>query len=168
MKLLPFAIFAITMSTVFSLNAKELTYAEFVDSCKDPTQYGQQVPPSQIKLVCKNVFTGWEALESGSSGLDESRLISGELFSNKYTVSLQSFDISTPELNILCPRFREVTETAEIEVSLTCDQIVGDERGVKELCQDFLDDAISSNPDIVTTVPTGRIYNACSDVVQKP
>lgn len=166
MKLLPIAILA--LSSIFTLNAKELSYEEFVDSCKDPTRYGQQVPPSQIKLVCKNVFTGWQPIESGTIELDESRLVAGELFSNKHTVGVESWEISTPELNVLCPRFRETTETAEIEVSLTCEQIIDDERGVKELCQDFLDEAIAANPDIVVSEPTGRIYNACGDVVQKP
>lgn len=166
MRIIP--IIAILIASISTLSASELTYEEFVDSCKDPTRYGQQVPPTQIKLVCKNVFTGWQPVESGAVGLEEGRVITAELFSNKYTVSSESCDISTPELNVLCPKLREVTETAEIEVSLTCDQIVNDDRDQKELCQDYLDEAINENPDIVVVEPTGRIFNACAGTTQKP
>ncbi len=155
-------------ASIATVNAKNLTYDEFKESCQDPALYGHQVPPTQIRLVCKNVFTGWQAIESGSVALDESRLIAGELFSDKHNVSRNSWELATPERNVSCPRYREVVSTAEIEVALTCSQIVDDERGVDDLCEDYLDEAISENPDIVDTEATGNIYSVCGDVIQKP
>jgi hypothetical protein len=165
MKMLSVVFFFI--ASIATANANELTYQEFVDSCAEPARYGQQVPPTQIKLVCKNTAVGWQAIESGSIGLDESRTITGELFSNKFTVGLQSFMLATPEFNVMCPRLREVSSAAEIEISLTCDQIVSDDRSVEEQCQDNLDQAINENPDIVVQTPTGRVHSVCGDVVQK-
>lgn len=162
-----FSMLILFLSSIAFSNASELTYQEFVDSCSDPARYGQQVPPTQIKLVCKNTAVGWQAIESGSVSLAESRTITGELFSNKFTVGLQSFVLATPEFNVMCPRLREVTSSAEIEISLTCEQISSDERGVEELCQDNLDEAINLNPDIVEQTPTGRIHSVCGDVTQK-
>lgn len=163
-------IFSVLVMFIFSVamaNGSELTYQEFVDSCSDPARFGQQVPPTQIKLVCKNNYIGWQAIESGSVSLTESRTVTGELFSNKFTVGLQSFSLATPEFNVMCPRLREVSSSAEIELSLTCDQIIADDRTVEEQCQDNLDEAINANPDIVEHTPTGRIHSVCGDVVQK-
>lgn len=162
--------FSLLVMFIFSVavaNGSELTYQEFVDSCSDPARYGQQVPPTQIKLVCKNTYVGWQAIESGSVALSESRTITGELFSNKFTVGLQTFSMATPEFNVMCPRLREVSSSAEIELSLTCEQIIADDRTVEEQCQDHLDEAINANPDIVAHTPTGRIHSVCGDVVQK-
>ncbi len=161
------SILALLFATITFSNASELTYQEFVDSCSDPARFGQQVPPTQIKLVCKNTFVGWQAIESGSVALAESRTITGELFSNKYTVGLQSFVLATPEFNVMCPRLREVSSSAEIELSLTCEQIIADDRTVEEQCQDHLDEAINENSDIVVHTPTGRIYSVCGNVAQK-
>lgn len=155
------------LASIAVSNASELTYQEFVDSCSDPARFGQQVPPTQIKLVCKNTFLGWQAIESGSIALPESRTVTGELFSNKFTVGLQTWSLAAPEFNVMCPRLREVSSAAEVEISLTCEQIMADDRSVEEQCQDNLDDAISQNSDIVVHTPTGRIYSVCGDVVQK-
>jgi hypothetical protein len=167
MKFLSILVLFIASIAMTNANARQLTYQQFVDSCSDPARYGQQVPPTQIKLVCKHAAVGWQAIESGSVALPESRTITGELFSNKFTVGLQRWSLATPEFNVMCPRVREVASSAEIEVSLTCEQITSDDRSVEEHCQDNLDAAISQNPDIVVHAPTGRIYSVCGDVTQK-
>jgi hypothetical protein len=161
------SIMVMFFASVATANASQLTYQEFVDSCSEPARYGQQVPPTQIRLVCKNTYVGWQAIESGSVSLPESRTITGELYSNKFTVGLQSWALATPEFNVMCPRLREVSSSAEVEISLTCQQILADDRTVDEQCQDNLDDAINQNPDIVVHTPTGRIHSVCGSVVQK-
>ncbi len=148
--------------------AGELSYADFVKSCQNPGAYGHQRPPESIKIQCKNVLKGWEPIEAGSTALTESRCLSAEVFSDKSHVALENFTVAVPELNVACPRFRQVVETSQIEKALTCAQVIAETRTLKEICIDAIDEAIAENPDIVTTVPTGAIYNSCSGSTQKP
>ncbi len=166
----------ITFSALFSLasltasaapGAGEMSYEDFMKSCRDPGAYGQQRPAENIRIACKNIQTSWQPVEAGSTTLLESRKISSELFSDKYHVALQDFTVAVPELNISCPKFREVLETSQIEKSLTCAQILAETRTLKELCVDAIDEAVSQNPDLVVVTPTGKTYNSCSTPTQK-
>ncbi len=153
----------------YSQTSANLTYAQFVESCKNPGTYGHQRPPQNIRVACKNVPKVWEPIEAGSISITESRNLSAELFSDKYHVILQNFVIAMPELVVACPRLREVVETASIEKSFTCEQVIADPRDLKEICIEAINEAIAQNPDIVESVPTGRTFKTCEGtVVQKP
>ncbi len=156
-----------SLSAFAAPGAGELSYEDFMKSCRDPGAYGQQRPAENIRIACKNIQTAWQPVEAGSTTLLESRNISSELFSDKYHVALQDFGVTIPELNIACPKFREVLETSQIEKSLTCAQILAETRTLKELCVDTIDEAISQNPDLVVVTPTGKTYNSCSTPAQK-
>jgi len=161
--------FGTLMSFSTAANAAgDLTYAQFVDSCQNPSSYGAQRPPQNIRVACKNVQTTWNPIEAGGTTLEESRLLSTELFSDKYHVVLQSFDVETPEFNVSCPRFREVVETSQIDKALTCEQVLVETRDLKEICIDAINEAISQNPDLVEVAPTGRTFSSCSGIIQKP
>lgn len=160
---------ALALSTMVSTGfAKELTLEQFKESCENPGAYGHQNPPSKIKLLCHDVFTGWEPVESGVVKLSESRMISSELRSDKHSVSTASYDINVPERNAVCPRFREVVQSATIEINKTCADITGEEVTLKSLCREALDAAMSENPDLVTTEASGRMFSVCGDGTQKP
>ena len=146
----------------------DMTYESFLDSCKNPAAYGAQRPPENIRVSCKNVHSTWVPIEAGGTALSETRNLSTELFSDKYHVVLQSFEVETPEFNIACPRYREVIETSQIDKSLTCEQVLAETRGLKEICLDAIDEAILANKDLVEVVATGKTFSGCSGVVQKP
>ena len=144
----------------------DMTYESFLESCKNPAAYGAQRPPQNIRLSCKNVQSTWTPIEAGETALGETRNLSTELFSDKYHVVLQSFDVATPEFNIACPRYREVIETSQIDKSLTCEQVLAETRGLKEICLDAINEAISTNRDLVDVVATGRTFSGCSGIIQ--
>ena len=146
----------------------ELSYDEFLTSCQNPGAFGHQRPPQSIKVQCKNVLTGWEQIEAGSLSLDESRMLTSEIFSDKYHVSAVDFQIETPERRVTCPRLREIVQRVTVEKSLTCEQIIANQQGLKELCLAVIDEAIASNPELVQTTATGRVFNVCADEDQKP
>jgi hypothetical protein len=148
--------------------AAELSFPEFVESCKNPENYGHQRPPQNIRVVCEDIKRTWEPIESGTATLAEARNLSAELFSDKHHVVLENFVIAVPELNVSCPRFREVMSTTVIETALTCAQVIDEERALREICIDAVNEAISGNPDLVVTVPTGRTYSTCEGTGQKP
>jgi hypothetical protein len=50
---------------------------------------------------------------------------------------------------------------------LTCAQVIAETRSLKEVCIDAINEAISQNPDLVVTVPTGKTFSSCSGPVQK-
>lgn len=148
--------------------AAELSYPDFVESCKNPANYGHQRPPQNIRVACTDVKKTWEPIESGATTLAEARNLSAELFSDKHHVTLQSFIVALPEFNVSCPRFREVMATTVIEAAFTCEQVINDDRELKEICLDAINDAIAQNPDLVEVVPTGRTYSTCEGAGQKP
>ena len=145
----------------------DMTYESFLDSCKNPASYGAQRPPQNIRLSCKNVQSTWAPISAGGMALGETRNLSAEIFSDKYHVALQSFEVDTPEFNIACPRFREVIETSQIDKFLTCEQVLTETRDLKEICYDAIDEAISENRELVEVVATGRTFSGCSSMVQK-
>lgn len=151
-----------------SASAPICSFEDFRDSCQNPGAHGAQRPPEAIKIQCKNVRTGWQQIESGATGLAESRVVTAELFSDKFEVAAVDYNINTPEANVVCPRLREVVQTVAIEKSLTCGQILATEDGMDKICLDAINEAISANPDLVQTTPTGRLYSVCGSVVQKP
>jgi len=161
----------ITMMSLPLVNAGtggDMTYESFLDSCKNPAAYGAQRPPQNIRISCKNVQSTWAPIEAGGTALSETRNLSTELFSDKYHVVQQSFDVETPEFNISCPRYREVIETSQIDKSLTCEQVLAETRGLKEICLDAINEAISANRELVEVVATGKTFSGCSGMVQKP
>lgn len=147
--------------------AKELTFEQFQKSCDNPSEFGHQNPPSKIRLLCNDIYKGWQPMESGFVKLGESRMVSSELFSDKHHVNADSDSISVPERNATCPRFREMVERASIEVNLTCADVAG-KVGLIEICQARLDEAMAGNPDMVESEATGRTFSVCGDSTQKP
>jgi hypothetical protein len=158
---------ACTMSVFGQTAPGTLTYADFIKSCQNPAGQGQQRPPENIRVACKNIQRTWQPLEAGSTTIAESRNISTELFSDKYHVLSENFVVAVPELNVSCPRLREVMQTSQIEKAMTCAQVISETRSLKEVCLDAINEAISANPDLVVTVPTGNTYSSCSGPVQK-
>lgn len=168
MKKLSLAIALTVIGTVAHATHPVLSFEEFRDSCQNPGSHGAQRPPENVKIQCKNVRTGWQQIESGSTQLSESRTVTAELFSDKFEVCAQDFNIAQPEANVVCPRLREVIETVQIEKSLTCAQILATEDGLDKLCLDAINEAISANPDLVQSEPTGRTFSVCNGTGQKP
>lgn len=158
---------ATLLSTVFSVGfANDLTFEQFKESCKNPGAYGHQNPPTQIRLQCNDKKQGWQAIESGTLGLEESRFVTSELFSNKHNVSATTAEVNVPESVAVCPRFRGVIETAAIEVSMSCDEIIAEDRTLEEICLDEINAAIDENSDLVEVTPTGEIINVCQEQQQ--
>jgi len=156
------------LATVLSMGyATELTFEQFKESCRNPGAYGHQNPPTMIKLQCRNTKEGWQPIESGSTGLAESRFITSELFSSKHTVGARTAEVNVPERVAMCPRFRGVMEKAAIEVALTCDQVLTEERTLSQLCLDEINSAINENPDLVEVTPNGAIFSVCSEQQQQ-
>ena len=145
-----------------------LTYEQFLSSCQNPGAFGHQRPPQSIKVDCKNILTGWEQIEAGSFSLPESRMVTSEIFSDKYHVSLVDYMVETPDRRVACPRMREVIQTVIVEKSITCEQILASPQALENLCLQVINESVASNPALVTTSTTGRVYNVCSDEKQKP
>jgi hypothetical protein len=72
-------------------SAAEVSYADFVESCKNPTAYGHQRPNQNIRISCKDVEKSWNPIEARPTALSESRQVAGELFSDKDHVALEKF-----------------------------------------------------------------------------
>ena len=152
MKKLLLATMALACSLSYAQDAGTLSYADFVKSCQNPGSYGQQRPPENIRIACKNVQRTWQPIEAGGTTVSESRNISTEIFSDKYHVVAEDFVVAVPELNVSCPRLREVMQTSQIEKAVNCAQVISETRTLEAVCFDAINEAIAANPDLVQVV----------------
>lgn len=159
-KIVMTAALALLASTSF---AGELTYGEFVESCKNPEAYGHQRPPEQIKVICESEKTRWVPVESAPFDLPTVESLTAELFSDKHHVDEELFPQPGGETTGVCPRLREDIGDAAVELTLTCAQVLNEKRGLEDICLDAIASAEAANPDIREYVPTGNVYEPCGE-----
>lgn len=141
----------------------ELTYDQFVKSCKNPDAFGHQRPPEQIKVICKDEKTRWVPVESAAFDLETIATLSAELFSDKHHVAEEHFPQPGGEANGVCPRLREDLTSVALELSLTCSQVLNEKRDLEDICLDAIASAEAANPDIRESAPTGNLYEPCGE-----
>lgn len=143
--------------------AGELSYEDFVKSCKNPDAFGHQRPPEQIKVICESEKTRWVPVESAPFELPTVESLTAELFSDKHHVAEELFPQPGGEANGVCPRLREDIGDAVVELSLTCAQVLNEKRDLEDICLDAIAAAEAANPDIREYVPTGNLYEPCGE-----
>lgn len=145
----------------------ELTYDQFVESCKNPDAYGHQRPPEQIKVICEDEKTRWVPVESAPFELPTVASLTAELFSDKHHVAKEYYAQPGGENSGVCPRLREDVGDTAVELSLTCAQVLNEKRDLEDICLDAIASAEAANPDIREYVPTGNTYEPCGEVVEE-
>ncbi|MFW5887834.1 MAG: hypothetical protein ACOCUH_03445, partial [Bacteriovoracia bacterium] len=134
----------------------DLTFEEFKLACVNPSCFGNQVPPTRIKVLCGMKEFYWEAQESGPMDIPSANYMMAELFSNKYHVGKQYFCGDTLEDVAECPQYQELKAKLVSEKLLCCDDVVGENITLEEICANHLADVIAENPEAPTITPTGR------------
>ncbi len=164
---------AFTVGTAFAVEANPLTgggslsYVDFVKSCQNPGSFGQQRPPENIRISCKNVERVWENVDAGAVKVPGIRTVSAEVFSDKYHVAMENFAVPMEELIVACPKLREIIQTSQIEKSLNCEQVIAETRSLEQVCVDAINEAVAQNADLVEKTPTGGTLSLCSSFIQK-
>ena len=141
---------------------KALTFADFKLSCQNPQQFQAQRPPEGIKIVCKDVRYTWVPVAAGQVRMATTpRTVTGELFSDKYHVSIEQKSMACAEAVGACSRFKEVGQKVETERAVTCDEILQFTGGLHEFCATATDQLIASNASAAQVYDTGRVMDTC-------
>ncbi|MDI1428307.1 hypothetical protein [Polyangium sorediatum] len=145
-----------------SAGLKQLSWQQLQSACQNPAAFQSQRQPNAIRLTCEDNRLVWEAEQSDSVEMDNSRRITASLSSDKYYVIRQDQAASIGVSQTMCPRFKEVQVTHTQSFSLSCQEIQSFQGNMNEFCQGRLDAAIKGNQQLATRAPTGRVYDMCA------
>ncbi len=144
------------------INCQEFSFEDFQQACENPDQFGNQRPPSQIRIECSATHTTWEALESAPIELPQDLAYTAELFSDKYHVSKINFIGEVPEELASCPVYEQVRGEGSVDQYITCDDVEG-EVTMEDICIDAIDELVDENPDAIEYESTGETVNLCEE-----
>jgi len=142
---------------------EDLTFDKLKDSCINFSKYGYQRPPANIIVNCSNAEYDWEQVADGTSSVPTERFLSAGLISDKNKVSVKEYQVATNPYDFNCPNFKEVLKTLKLELKSSCTELVSFTGDLKDFCFKAIEDAIKSNPDIVSTVDTGKTLSSCNN-----
>lgn len=141
--------------------ARVLSFKEFKDSCLNPMQFQSQRPPQDIKVVCKDVRRTWVPVDSGSIRMVSPRVITSEVYSDKFHVALAEHHPVNEESMVACSRFKEVAQVVSTERAVTCDEILALKGELHDFCADVTSQLVASNAGSAQISDTGRVYDTC-------
>ncbi|HVK64210.1 MAG TPA: hypothetical protein VM694_07045 [Polyangium sp.] len=145
-----------------SAGLKQLSWQQLQSACQNPSAFQSQRQPNAIRLTCEDSRLVWEAEQSDSVEMDNSRRITASLSSDKYYVIRKDEAAPIGVSQTMCPRFKEVQVTHTQSFSLSCQEIQTFQGNMNEFCQGRLDAAIKGNQQLATRAPTGRVYDMCA------
>ncbi len=115
-----------------------LKWEDFKYACKNPAQFGNQIPQQDIKVTCKGERMVWEA-GKGVMLLQDTFKIEGQATSSKYSVDADFFDKSPAARLRACTRYQQVKETIVAnEKKVTCAQIKDFKGDLGDFCVGIL------------------------------
>ncbi len=152
----------LALSSVASANTQNIgTFSAMRDACNSPAKYHNQIAPTNIQVSCKDVRTRWIPDTGTSHSLDNSRQISVQVNSDKYTSNAEIQGIASDAQLVSCPALKQVVETVETVRAATCEDMLRFEGTAAEFCAAVVTSMLEQNPDAVSVRETGRIFNMC-------
>lgn len=163
MKTSLFALIAMSVVASGSANAgtQTLTFADFKSACTNPSQFHNQVAPTNIQITCRDVHTRWVSDQQAAIALPATRDVTTSLASDKYIVNAATVPMVQEPASLSCTTFKEILETVETSRSLTCDEVLAFKGSPTELCISTIATLISGNKEAVNIVDTGKKLNPC-------
>jgi hypothetical protein len=141
-----------------------LTWEQLKDSCVNYRNYGYQRPPANVKITCRHVEYNWEQVKSGVLSSITSRHVISSVMTDKNSVTKKDVCVEDhPQYRFECPKFKEVMRTVQFELDSSCSEILGFEGNLYDYCKGYIDEELEDNPDVVSSVDTGRLINSCSN-----
>lgn len=141
---------------------KQLSWQQLQSACQNPAAFQSQRAPNAIRLTCEDTQLVWEAEQSDSVEMDNSRRITASLSSDKYYIIRQDQSVPMSVSQTMCPRFKEVQVTYTQSFSLSCQEIQNFQGSMNDFCKARLDTAVKGNNQLASRTATGRVYDMCA------
>jgi len=131
-------------------------------ACKDPGAFHNQLPPTDIKITCKDERYEWVPAGHDDATFHNRRTVSSSAVTSKPNVAapMVAEKCDWPDTDMKCGGVKEVCKTVEMEFSVTCDEVLLME-SVNKFCQLKLLAETVHNEKILTVVETGRSKKLC-------
>jgi len=141
---------------------RQLSWNELQSACQNPAAFQNQRAPNAIRLTCEDTQLVWEAEQSDSVEMDNSRRVTASLSSDKYYIIRQDQSVPMSVSQTMCPRFKEIQVAYTQSFSLSCQEIQNFQGNMNDFCKARLDTAVKGNSQLATRTPTGRVYDMCA------
>jgi hypothetical protein len=136
------------------------TFDQLKLACDDPGAFHFQLQPDNIRIACSSRETKWVPNGDGGLQLDCTRIVQGDLYSNKILVDKETYAVAVPPNALTCPSFKEVEMLYSSQYGTNCDEL----RAYSDLGQ-FCEERLTSDPnaiqELVQVRDTGRLVDTC-------
>jgi hypothetical protein len=139
-----------------------LTFDQLKDACRNPSSFHNQNAPSNIQISCRNLTYKWIPDPDGAMTMAIPRHVTSSIYSDKYVVGSVTEPVGTPNQNVSCPRFKQVSQSVETVLAVTCDQILAAKGNLTDYCTAALDNMTKSNPASIVQQDTERTIDTCT------
>ncbi len=139
----------------------QVSWEQLKDSCVNFTNYGYQLPPSNVRVSCSNVEMNWEVAESTPQTMSTYRYITANVITDKNEVSTRDYHVENPDFSYRCPSYREVQKSIELERATSCTEITNFQGTLEDFCRAAIEDVLEGNPDAQDVTPTGNTHSGC-------
>ncbi len=141
---------------------KQLSWQQLQSACQNPAAFQSQRQPNAIRLTCEDSQLVWEAEQTDSVEMDNSRKITASLSSDKYYIIKADQSVPMSVSQTMCPRLREVEVNFTTSFTLSCQEIQNFRGSMNDFCKGRVDGALKTNASLATRTPTGRVYDMCA------
>jgi hypothetical protein len=154
---------ATAFSSVKTPDAVKISFDDLRSACQNPSSFHNQNAPSNIQISCHNLSYKWVPATDGLISMAIPRDVTASVYSDKYVVGSVTAPVMSPSQDMACPRFKQVSETVETVVAVTCDEILAFKGDLTSFCTAALDNLTKSNPAAVILADTDRTIDTCQE-----
>jgi hypothetical protein len=164
---------AFMLLTFFSLSGfastKDLDLELIKLACKDPGAVHNQMPPSDLKVTCRQSMCDWVPGPTTMSELPNWKKVCGSLMTNKPGIHVPKFcwGLDAAPTSYGCPSYEEQVRETEMEFGVTCDEVMG-MASIRDFCAGRMAMEIEANEQILTVTKTGKKMSICGDAIVSP
>jgi hypothetical protein len=141
---------------------RDLSWEQLRQACANPSAFQAQRAPQSIRVTCEDSRIVWEVQPAATLAIDNQRVVTSSLSSDKYNVARQQAAVNVPETVAMCPVLKEVQLSYTNTFDLTCAEIGTYKGNLNDFCTAHLDADIKGNAALAQRRDTGRSYDLCA------
>jgi len=158
-----FFLFLAFCFSAFAIIPKDDGIGDLKLGCKDPGAFHNQNPPSDIKVNCDDTRITWKETTADDATFKNKRTVCSHAMTNKPNIKAPKICLPCdwPDSPYACGGWKEVEETASMQFSVTCDQVMTWET-LGKFCQaQMLVEVMATDGKILEAKETGRVIKVC-------
>ncbi len=132
-------------------------------ACKDPGAVHNQMPPTDLKVTCRETMCDWVPGPSTYGEMPNWKKVCGALMTNKPGIHVPKWCWGLPAAPTPygCPTYQEQMSEVEMVFSVTCDEVMA-MTSIKDFCAGKMAAEIQANESILTVSKTGKTMSLCA------